>query len=211
VDDQAEFEAIYAEAGDDLGSVPWAKLEPLPALVEWLDTQEPGGGRAALVIGSGLGDDAEELARRGWVVSAFDVSPTAIEQARKRFPETTVDYRAADLFDLPAEWRGRFDLVVEIRTLQAIPIAERAAGPAAIAATVAPGGRLWVSILGRDEHLPGGGIPWPLVPAELAELEAAGLEWVERRDVPLADGEYATDSVYEVIGLLRRAGSDAAR
>jgi SAM-dependent methyltransferase len=204
VDDQAEFEAIYAEAGDDLGSVPWAKLEPLPALVEWLDTQEPGGGRAALVIGSGLGDDAEELARRGWKVSAFDVSPTAIEQARKRFPETTVDYRAADLFDLPAEWRGRFDLVVEIRTLQAIPIEVRADGPAALAATVAPGGRLWAHILGRDEHLAGGQRPWPLTPEELAGFERAGLEWEERRELHYPDGTYSTDRLYEVIGTLRR-------
>jgi hypothetical protein len=130
--------------------------------------------------------------------------PTAIAQVHERFPASTVDYRAADLFDLPAEWQGRFDLVVEIRTLQAIPVAERQRGPAAIAATVAPGGRLWVSILGRDSHLPGGGRPWPLVPEELAQFEAAGLRWESRREVPLADGEYGTDRVYETIGLLHR-------
>jgi SAM-dependent methyltransferase len=199
-----EFEAVYAWAGEDLAAVPWANLEPLPELVEWLESEGPGGGRRALVIGCGYGDDAEELAGRGWEVSAFDVSATAVARARERFPASTVDYRAADLFDLPAEWRGRFDLVVEIRTLQAIPVAERQGGPAAIAATVAPGGRLWVSILGRESHLPGGTRPWPLVPDELAGFEAAGLRWDSRRDVPLADGEYPTDRVYVTTGLLHR-------
>jgi SAM-dependent methyltransferase len=199
-----EFEQVYAAAGKGLGAVPWVKLEPLPALVGWLDGEKPGGGGSALVIGCGYGDDAEELSARGFEVSAFDVSPTAVEQAKERFPQSSVDYRSADLFNLPVEWGDRFDLVVEIRTLQAIPISERAAGPTAIAATVAPGGRLWVSILGREAHMPGGRRPWPLVPEELAEFEAAGLNWVQRRDVPLADGEYSTDSVYEVIGLLRR-------
>jgi SAM-dependent methyltransferase len=197
-----EFEAVYAGAGEDLAAVPWARFRPLPALVEWLEGEEPGGGRSALVIGCGYGDDAEELASRGWDVSAFDVSPTAIAQVHERFPASTVDYRAADLFDLPAEWQGRFDLVVEIRTLQAIPVAERRGGPAAIAATVAPGGGLWVSILGRDSHLPGGSRPWPLVPEELAEFEAAGLRWESRHEVPLADGEYGTDRAYETIGVL---------
>jgi SAM-dependent methyltransferase len=198
------FEETYRGAGDDLGTVPWAKLEPLPDFVAWLEGQKSGAGRTALVIGSGYGDDAEEPARRGWTVSAFDLSPTAIERTRERFPESSVEYRAADLFDLPAEWRERFDLVVEIRTLQAIPIEARAGGASAIAATVAPGGRLWVHILGRDAHLPGGRRPWPLVPEELAEFERAGLVWESRREVPLADGEYPADRVYEVIGVLRR-------
>ena len=198
------FEEMYKGAGDDLDAVPWAKLEPLPDFVAWLEGEQPGAGRTALVIGSGYGDDAEELARRGWKVSAFDLSPTAVERTRERFPESSVDYRAADLFDLPAEWRGRFDLVVEIRTLQAIPIEARGGGASAIAATVAPGGRLWVHILGRDVRLPDGRRPWPLAPEELAEFDRAGLRWESRREIPLADGEYSADRVYEVVGLLRR-------
>lgn len=204
MDSQGDFEAMYQEAGSDLAAIPWANLEPRPALVEWLEGEEPGEGRAALVVGCGYGDDAEELARRGWTVSAFDFSPTAIARARERFPQTAVDYRVADLFDLPAEWRGRFDLVVEIHTLQAIPIEVRASGPATIAAMVAPDGRLWVSILGRDERLPGGHRPWPLIPAELAGFEAAGLRWESRREDPIAPGFYPTDRVYEVVGALRR-------
>jgi hypothetical protein len=37
------------------------------------------------------------------------------------FPQSAVDYRVADLFDAPSEWRGAFDLVHELYTLQALP------------------------------------------------------------------------------------------
>jgi SAM-dependent methyltransferase len=193
-----DFEEMYAAAGDDLGSVPWANLEPFPMLVEWLDGEGAAVGGSALVIGCGYGDDAEELAARGFAVSAFDFSPTAISRARERFPDSPVDYRVADLFDLPAEWRERFDLAIEIRTLQSLPVAERESGAAAIAATVAPGGRLWLFALGRASHAPGETRPWPVVPEELAVLERAGLAWESRREEPL------TADLYDVIGTLRR-------
>jgi SAM-dependent methyltransferase len=191
---------MYAAAGDDLKAVPWANLKPFPLLVEWLDGEGATAGRRALVIGCGFGDDAEELARRGFEVSAFDFSPTAIGRARGRFPDSAVEYRVADLFDLPAEWRERFDLVVEIRTVQSLPIADRRAGVAAIAATVAPGGRLWLFALGRETHLPGEHRPWPVVPAELAGFEAAGLTWESRRE-DLLDAD-----LFNLVGVLVRPG-----
>ncbi len=196
--EEQSFEEMYAAAGDDLGALPWANLEPFPLLVAWLDGEGAAVRGRALVVACGYGDDAEELARRGFEVSAFDFSPTAIGHARKRFPDSRVDYRVADLHDLPAEWRQRFDLVVEIRTLQSMPIEQRRAGAAAIAATVAPGGVLWLFALGRDAHVQGETRPWPVVPEELAVLAAGGLEWESRRDEPLEDG------LYDVIGALRR-------
>jgi SAM-dependent methyltransferase len=194
---ERSFEEMYAAAGDDL-SVPWANLKPFPLLVEWLQRDSAAAGGAALVIGSGYGDDAEELARRGFAVTAFDLSPTAIERTHERFPDSAVDYRVADLFDLPAEWRGRFDLVVEIRTLQSLPVGERKAAAAAIAAMVAPGGVLWLFALGRDAHRRGEARPWPVTPEELAVLEAAGLRWESRRE-DLLDAD-----LYDVVGTLRR-------
>jgi 2-polyprenyl-3-methyl-5-hydroxy-6-metoxy-1,4-benzoquinol methylase len=191
------FEEMYSEAGDEY-SVPWANLAPLPQLVEWLNGEGSKLGGAALVIGCGYGDDAEELAGQGFAVSAFDFAPTAIAHARDRFPESSVDYRVADVFDLPDQWRGRFDFVVEIRTLQSLPVTEREGAAAAIAATVAPGGRLWLFALGRDAHAPGETRPWPVVPDELAVLEAAGLAWESRSTDPLYG------DLYDLTGVLRR-------
>jgi 2-polyprenyl-3-methyl-5-hydroxy-6-metoxy-1,4-benzoquinol methylase len=196
VADLRSFEEMYSEAGGEL-SVPWANLAPLPQLVVWLDEGEVCGGRA-LVVGCGYGDDAEELARRGFAVSAFDFAPTAIRRARERFPESAVEYRVADVFDLDDEWRERFDLVVEIRTLQSLPAPQREAAARAIAATVAPGARLWLFALGRDAHAAGETRPWPVVPEELAVLEEAGLTWESRRTDPLYG------DLYDLTGVLRR-------
>ena len=107
-EDTAWFERLYAaaEAGD--AEVPWDRGGPNPFLEQWVRERGlEGAGRRALVIGTALGDDAELLAARGYAVTAFDVSPTAIEGARRRFPDSSVDYRVADLLDLPAECAAR--------------------------------------------------------------------------------------------------------
>ena len=192
------FEEIYARAGDALASVPWARLAPHPLLVMWLDLPgSPGrcparhaAGHEALVVGCGLGDDAEELARRGYAVTAFEVSPTAIARCRERFPQSPVCYRGADVLNLPGEWRGRFGLVVEINTIQSLPRAGRPAAIAAIAGTVAPGGLLFVRCRTGAENEPDGlERPWPVRRSELAGFTAAGLtqaDLIDHAPVPAA-------------------------
>lgn len=170
-----DFESIYADAEGELSAVPWARLEPSPGFVRWLDSGgAPPVGRA-LVAGSGLGDDAEELARRGYHVVGFDLAPTAIRLARERFPSSPVEYRVADLFAMPAAWRGAFVLVVEIRNLQSVPRARREQATAALAACVAPGGVLYAGGGFAEDPGPDTTRPWPLTPGELAGFEGAGL------------------------------------
>ena len=92
-------EELYARANGDASVIPWADLMPNPHLVTWLDNHGiREAGKKALKIGCGLGDDAEELARRGFDTTAFDISPTAIAWCQRRFPGTSVHYVIADLF-----------------------------------------------------------------------------------------------------------------
>lgn len=174
------FDELYASVGDDLTQVPWARLGPHPTLVEWLDRRSVTEGATALVIACGFGDDAEELARRGFDVTAFDLSPTAISWCRKRFPGSPVRYEVADLLALPEDWRGRYDMVVEVNTIQSLPLTLREQVIGAIAGTVAPGGALFVRCFG---HVPGDAPvrerPWPVSRAELAAFAAAGLREAE--------------------------------
>ena len=148
--------------------------------------QPPPAGDPALIIGCGLGDDAEETAHRGYKVTAFDLSPTAIVRCRERFPGTAVDYQVADLFRLPAAWAGRFGLVVEIRTLQSLPLPQRPDATAAIVAAVRPGGHVFVRCLARDDEEAPESRPWPVSRRELGGFSAAGLREDEFADQPAA-------------------------
>jgi SAM-dependent methyltransferase len=173
------FEPLYraAEAGDAV--VPWDRHAPSPLLVEWTAARAPDGrGRRAIVVGCGLGDDAEHVAALGFRTVAFDVAPTAIAGARRRFPGSPVEYVVADLLDLPAEWARAFDLVVEHITVQALPESVRPAATAAVAALVAPGGTLLVISGARDGGETVDGPPWPLTRAEVEAFATGGVELV---------------------------------
>ena len=115
------FDSIYRDAAGDVDRVPWAHRQPCPALVTWLNTEAPllvrCGARAA-VVGCGLGMDACLLRERGYDVVAFDASPSAIDWARRIHPDDADMFQVADVLDLPSRLRHRFDLVVEVHTLQ---------------------------------------------------------------------------------------------
>jgi SAM-dependent methyltransferase len=182
------FEKLYAQAGDDPATIPWADLKPNPNIVQWLDRQTArGDGRRAVVIGCGLGDDAEELARRGFAVTAFDVAPSAVRWCRKRFPQSTVRYEVGDLLDPPPQWRSAFDLVVESYTLQAMPDDLRPRAMEQTARLPGPGGELLIVCRARDQGEPVKPPPWPLTAAELKSfvtrhglVEASFEDYVEQ-------------------------------
>jgi 2-polyprenyl-3-methyl-5-hydroxy-6-metoxy-1,4-benzoquinol methylase len=182
-DEPESFDSIYARAQDDLTTLPWTRLVPSVQLLAWLDGVEVAD-LTVLVVGCGVGDDAEELARRGAKVTAFDVAPTAIALCQKRFPSSTVDYRVADLFDLPPAWTQAFDLVVEIHTVQSVPPERQSDAMRAIAGAVAPGGRLFVRCSVRDDGEPLDGRPWFLRLRDLDSYVNAGLRVDAFTDVP---------------------------
>lgn len=178
------FEAVYTQAGDDAAAVPWAQLAPHALLQEWLTEQGSLVGIRAIDIGCGLGDNAEAIAAAGAKVTAFDLVEGAISWAKRRFPKSAVDYRVADLFNLPNEWRFAFDLVHECYTLQALPDALLARAADCLASLVAPGGRLLVVARARDEAQDVQGPPWPLTHSRMDALGVEGLRLERLEDIP---------------------------
>ena len=177
------FETLYTMASGDATIIPWADLTPNPNLLSWLDSHAvDGSGATALKIGCGLGDDAEELSRRGFDTTAFDISSTAIAWCRHRFPRSPVRYVEADLLRPPEAWTGSFDLVVESYTLQVLPPGLHGDAMRAIAAFVAPGGTLLVIARGREPSEPEGTMPWPLTMVEIAAFGEAGLAALDFED-----------------------------
>jgi len=171
----AWFDEVYRQAGGDPAMVPWADEETHPGLAEWIARSGTIHEGCALDVGCGLGDNAEALCAAGYDVTAFDLSPTAVNWARRRFPDSAVNYTVASLLDLPDEWLGKFDLVHETYTLQALKPAERTAVFAAVAGLIAPGGTLLVIGRVRDEGAVVAGPPWPLTREEFMRFANLGM------------------------------------
>lgn len=170
------FEALYRHAEGDFTVIPWADRAVNPHLAAWCEREGlPRPGARVVVVGCGLGDDAEYLAAKGALVTAFDLSETAIAWCRQRFPESHVAYQTGNLMDFP----GEFDLAVEIYTLQAMPLEMRAA---AIRAAGGLAKELLVICRGRDENDPPGQLPWPLTKTDIEGLTDAGMRLLRFED-----------------------------
>lgn len=192
------FERLYAHAAAGEATVPWDRDEPNALLVGWAGrgaAEGVGVGKRALVVGCGLGRDAEFVAGLGFRTTAFDVSPTAVAGARARFPGSVVDYVVADLLEPPAEWAGAFDLVLESITVQSMPLSVRADAIVNVARTVAPGGRLLVISGIREEGEEAECPPWPLTRAELDSFAVHGLRAAHIERVPRPDAPDAPDAL----------------
>ncbi|MEH2023027.1 class I SAM-dependent methyltransferase [Nostoc sp.] len=186
----AWFEVLYADAKGDTAKIPWAKLTPHPYLQDWLTNHQPfASQQKALVIGCGLGDDAEALANLEFEVIAFDISPTAMSDdkllriytwCQERFPDSTVNYLVADLLAIPSQWHQAFDFVFECRNIQALPLNVRSSVISSVASLVAPGGTLLLITRVRDTEAEPSGPPWALSDLELKQFDNLGLEQVEK-------------------------------
>lgn len=179
------FEKLYQESEAGTGEVPWADLRPNTNLLNFRQSHpHDGAGRRALVVGCGLGDDAEQLAAWGFETSAFDISQTAVRGAKSRFPNSHVNYVVADALKPPADWLGVFDFVLEIYTVQVLLGALREKLIANLATLLQPGGEILVIARGRDETDPPGEMPWPVTREELRGFVRAGLKEISFEDFP---------------------------
>lgn len=177
------FDNVYIKAKGDSNQVPWANMTANAYLKDWLN-QNPQFGqglvRKALVVGCGLGDDAELLAEKGFDVTAFDISPTAIDWCKQRFPDSSVNYVVADVFDLNKKWQRNFDFVFEARTIQSLPLKVREQVMAAIAQLVTEEGTLLVVTVTRDTPEEPSGPPYPLSLEEVDYFKKLGLQEINR-------------------------------
>jgi SAM-dependent methyltransferase len=169
------FDQLYAAGRRGEVDMPWDRGRPNQVLAEWVHGRD-GVGQRALVVGCGLGQESELLARLGFEVTAFDISETAIATVRERFPDSPVHYRVDNLLDPSADLVGAADLVVECYTVQALPLSVREQATANVTRLVAPGGTLLVIAVAADtDPADADGPPWPLTRARIDAFAANGL------------------------------------
>ena len=124
---------------------------------------------------------------------AMDIAPTAIEACRQRWPNSTVAYQTANIIAPPTEWVEKFDLVVEIHILQAIPESIRDTAANQLPTLLSTGGTLlcigrWAGFQTPIESPP----PWPL-----------SRTWLEGRFTPLKPTSFQRFSFEETPSIDR--------
>jgi SAM-dependent methyltransferase len=121
------------EAGDSYGL--------LPHLLDLIgDVRD----QRALDAACGEGYLARALAARGARVTGIDLSPRLIEAARKKDPDSAIDYRVADLSRPLPDDAGRFDVVASYLALN--DVAEYRGFITTLAASLRPGGRMVIAL-----------------------------------------------------------------
>ena len=177
------FERLYSAAQEGEAVVPWDRGTAHQLLTEWVEESHPDGtDKTALIVGAGTGWDAELIADLGFDTTAFDISPSAIDAARRNHPDSKAQYVVADLLAPPAEWHRAFDLVVEIYTVQALPIELQPAAIKQVGEQVAPGGTLLVIAAARADDEPDEAIdgpPWPLTRSAIDSFATTDLHLIQ--------------------------------
>jgi SAM-dependent methyltransferase len=173
---------LYANSNTNGEGVPWANMETHPSFAGWLN-QCPliGGGKLALVVGCGMGDDAIELESLGFQVTAFDVSESAIKFCKGRFPLSKVDFVHADLLSNQSQWLRKFDFDLKIYTVQALPPKYEKELIQSISEFVTVEGQILViAEVGNEERSFDNGPPWLLTPQHIDSFELCGLRVVDK-------------------------------
>lgn len=174
------FEKLYSEANEDGEGIPWANMAPHPVFKNWI-SKNPNThkGKTALVIGCGMGDDAIELESQGFKVTAFDVSNSAIELCKTRFPNAKVEFIQADLLKGIPDWNRKFDFVLEIYTIQALPPKYEKTLIKHISDFVADKGKLLViTETHQGKRVFENGPPWLLNNDYIKSFEGCGLKQI---------------------------------
>jgi SAM-dependent methyltransferase len=128
---------------------------------------------SVLDVGAGTGRDAAALSARGHRVLAVEPTAALREEGRRLHPSARLEWLDDALPDLPRlVARGeRFDLVMLVAVLMHLDADERARAMVPLAAAVAPGGLLYMTL--RHGPVPAGRRMFEIADAEICALAAA--------------------------------------
>ncbi len=109
---EVETEAFWSDRYKS-GATGWDLGAASPVLKDLLPRLKIPKARV-LVLGAGPGHDAAFFANQGHVVTALDISAEALQKAKENYPLLeNINWVQADVFKLPQDWQGQFDVIFE--------------------------------------------------------------------------------------------------
>lgn len=141
--DEVDFQGAYLGKAlmdkAEINQIPWDVGHSQDVVKHALENIQPG---YLLDVGCGTGENAEFLAARGFRVTALDFSVKAVEEARKRHPDSVVSYISHDILQADDSWSGDFDVVLDSATYHTIPSTSRSNYLQTLYSYLRPGGHL---------------------------------------------------------------------
>ena len=122
------------------GEVFWDRGTASPPMKDYLQRHSVRG--RALVPGCGRGHEVALAVEHGVDATGLDLAPTAVAEARARYPHLADRFVVGNLFEPSAALRGAFELVLEHTCMSALPPALRPAYRRGVDLTLRPGGLL---------------------------------------------------------------------
>jgi ubiquinone/menaquinone biosynthesis C-methylase UbiE len=140
-------QAAYFRKAYETGEHGWPVEGPTPQVAALVARLGPGRGRKALDLGCGEGRHSIHLARRGWDVTALDLEPRALAEARARARKAGVRVRfvRGNALDLRFP-DGRFDLVLDYGCFHHIVRRDGPRYRRGLRRVLVPGGALLLSV-----------------------------------------------------------------
>ncbi len=166
-----QFDAAYRGESEQMGlgaKPPWSIGEPQPELATLIEQGKFHGD--ILDVGCGEAAISLYLAERGHTTVGLDMSPTAIDLARREAAKrglTNASFEVADISDFSG-YDGRFGTIVDSTLFHSIPVAAREGYQRSIVRAAAPGASYFVLVF--DKAAIPEGPPFAVTEDELREV-----------------------------------------
>jgi len=154
-------------------------------------------------LGCGTGVNAVYLASQGFDVTAIDLSPTALETARKRAEEAgvTVNWIQADVLNPPA--LGSFDLIFDRGCYHGVRRIDAAGYVRTVKSFIRPGGNVLIIAGNANQPEPHSGPP-RVTETELVSDFAEAFDFVHLREIRFDTANPDVPGAWAWSMLLRR-------
>ena len=151
-DQEFEFESVYRGESPQMGlgvRPPWSIGEPQPELATLIEQDKFHG--EVLDVGCGEAAISFYLAERGYTTVGLDLSPTAIDLARRHAEKrglTNASFEVADISSFTG-YEGRFGTIVDSTLFHSIPVEAREGYQQSIVRAAAPGASYFALVFDR--------------------------------------------------------------